>query len=243
MFIFAHVFAGALLGLVFWHLTNDRRAIPVCIAGSILPDLIDKSLGFLFPSVLSSGRTVFHSLCLVVVILLFTFMLVRSNLRFLSVGFACAVLFHQVFDEMWTLPANWFYPLLGPFQGSMIPDYILTYFWLEITNPAEWIFMAGTLVILIKSYHFPTERVHFHLSDRIKSNTYTCVVAVIGGTGLYLVVMGLTSPLSTFIVPVDNQVNDLMTGILALTGGVIMSREKYDTPIQTTSIVPEILTK
>ena len=32
MFIFAHVFAGALLGLVFWHLTNDRRAIPVCIA-------------------------------------------------------------------------------------------------------------------------------------------------------------------------------------------------------------------
>ena len=35
MFIFAHVFAGALLGLVFWHLTQDRRAIPVCIAGSI----------------------------------------------------------------------------------------------------------------------------------------------------------------------------------------------------------------
>jgi LexA-binding, inner membrane-associated putative hydrolase len=243
MFIFAHIFAGALLGLVFWHLTNDRRAIPVCIAGSLLSDLIDKSLGLLFPSVLSSGRTVFHSLGFVVVILLFTFLFIRSNLRFLGVGFACAVLFHQVFDEMWTLPANWFYPLLGPFQGSMIPDYILTYFWLEITSPAEWIFMAGTLVILVKSYNFMPECGLFHLSDRMKSVVYTCVVAVIGCTGLYLVVMGLAGPLSTFLVPVDTQVNDLLTGVLALTGAVIMSREKYETPIQTSPLFPQIQTK
>ncbi len=27
MYIFAHVFAGALLGLILWHLPNDRRAI------------------------------------------------------------------------------------------------------------------------------------------------------------------------------------------------------------------------
>lgn len=243
MFIFAHIFAGALLGLVFWHLTNDRRAIPVCIAGSILSDLIDKSLGLLFPSVLSSGRTVFHSLGFVVVILLFTFLFIRSNLRFLGVGFACAVLFHQVLDEMWTLPANWFYPLLGPFQGSMIPYYIFTYFWLEITSPAEWIFMAGTLVILVKSYHFMTECGLFHLSDRLKSGAYTCVVAVIGGTGLFLVAMGLAGPLSTFLVPVDTQVNDLLTGLLALTGAVIMSREKYDTPIQTSPLFPQIQTK
>ena len=128
MFIFAHIFAGALLGLAFWHLTKDRRAIPVCIAGSIIPDAIDKSLGLLFPSLLSSGRTVFHSLVLVLVICLITILFIRSDNRLLGVGFACAILLHQVFDEMWTLPANWFYPLLGPFQGSMIPDYILTFF-------------------------------------------------------------------------------------------------------------------
>jgi len=55
MLIFAHIFAGALLGLGFWHLTNDRRAIIVCIVASILPDLIDKSLGLLFPLVLGGG--------------------------------------------------------------------------------------------------------------------------------------------------------------------------------------------
>ena len=232
MFIFAHVFAGALLGLVFWHLTNDRRAIPVCIAGSILPDLIDKSLGLLFPSLLSSGRTVFHSLGLVVFILLFTLIFVRSDLRLLGVGFACAILLHQVFDEMWTLPANWFYPLLGPFQGSMIPNYILTYFWLEITNPREWLFMVGSVVILVKSYLRMTVIPLPSLSDRMKSGAYTFFVVVLAGTGLYLVAAGLTSPANTFTQPFSTQVNDLMTGFLALTGAVIMNREKYDTPVQ-----------
>ena len=232
MFIFAHVFAGALLGLVFWHLTNDCRAILVCIAGSILPDLIDKSLGLLFPSLLSSARTVFHSLGLVIVILLFTLIFVRSKLRLLGVGFVCAVLFHQVFDEMWTLPANWFYPLLGPFQGSMIPDYILTYFWLEITNPSEWLFMVGSVVILVKSYRGMTLIPLPSLSDRMKNVSYTFIVLVLGGAGLYLVAAGFTSPMGTFILPFNNQVNDLMTGFLALTGAVIMSREKYDTPNQ-----------
>jgi hypothetical protein len=237
MFIFAHLFAGALLGLVFWHLTKNRRAIPVCIAGSAIPDLIDKSLGLLFPSVLDGGRTVFHSLGLVLLILLFLLIFVRSNLKVLGIGFACAILLHQVFDEMWTLPANWYYPLLGPFQGSLIPDYILTYFWLEITNPGEWVFMAGTVVILVKSYHCITEIPLFDLSDHVKNVVYTLVVAVIGGTGLYLVIVGLKSPTGTFIIPFNNQVNDLMTGLLALTGAAIMSREKYDIPDQRDTIL------
>ena len=138
---------------------------------------------------------------------------------------------------MWTLPANWFYPLLGPFQGSMIPDYLLTYFWLEITNPSEWIFMAGTLVILVKSYRWRTEIPLLSLSDRMKSGAYTFFVVVLAGAGLYLVAAGLTGPTGTFTLPVNTQVNDLMTGLLALTGAVIMSREKYDTPIQSKSVV------
>ena len=232
MFIFAHVFAGALLGLVFWHLVKDRRAIPVCIAGSIIPDVIDKSLGLLFPSVLSSGRTVIHSLSIVFIILIVALLFVRSNLRLLGLGLACAILLHQLFDEMWTLPANWFYPLLGPFQGCMIPDYLLTYFWLEITNPSEWLFMVGSVVILVKSYRCMTLIPLPFLSDRMKYGAYMSVVAVIGGTGLYLVAVGLTSPTDTFIEPFNNQVTDLMTGLLALTGAVIMSREKYDAPHQ-----------
>jgi len=241
MFIFAHVFAGTLLGLVFWHLTQDRRAIPICIAGSILPDIIDKSLGLLFPSVLCSGRTVFHSLSLVLIALILILVFVRTDLRLPGVGFACALLLHQVFDEMWALPANWFYPLLGPFQGSMVPDYLLTYFWLEITNPSEWIFMAGTLVILVKSYRWSPEIPLLSLSDRMKRSAYTFFVVVLAGAGLYQVAVGLTGPTGTLLV--NTRVHDLMTGLLALTGSAIMCREKYDTLIQSKSVVPEILVK
>jgi len=229
MLIFAHIFAGALLGLGFWHLTKDRRAIVVCIAASVIPDLIDKSLGLLFPLVLGGGRTVFHSLGIFFIILIVTLMFVRSSLRLLGVGIVSVILLHQIFDEMWTLPANWFYPLLGPFQGSMIPNYILTYFWLEITNPSEWLFMFGSVVILVKSYQCTTLIPVPFLSDRIKTGAYTFIVVAFGGIGLYLVAAGLTSPTGMFVIPFNNQINNLMIGILAFSGAIVMSWEKYDT--------------
>jgi len=154
MLICAHIFAGALLGLGFWHLTNDRRAVIVCIFGSILPDLVDKSLGLLFPSVLGGGRTVFHALVIIIVILLCMLVFFPSTARWAGAGMAGAVLLHQIMDEMWTLPADWFWPLLGPFTGHMSPDYIGFYFWYEITSPSEWIFMTGSLVILVKTYYY-----------------------------------------------------------------------------------------
>ena len=81
MLIFAHIFAGALLGLGLWHLTNDRRAVIFCIALSILPDLIDKTLGFLLPAVLGGGRTGFHALVIIIVILLCMLMFSQSAVR------------------------------------------------------------------------------------------------------------------------------------------------------------------
>ena len=233
MFIFAHVFAGALLGLVLWHLTNDRRAIPVCIVASVIPDLIDKSLGLLFPAVLGGGRTVFHSLALVFLVLFVTLLFVRSSHRLLGIGVAGAILLHQVLDEMWHEPANWFYPLLGPFQGSMIPDYIRNYFWFEITNPGEWMFMAGTVVILLRSYHWGALIPVPFLSDRVKTGVYTFIVVVFGVMGFYLVAAGLTSPTGTLITPFYNQIPNVMAGLLALIGAVIMSVENYEGPHQT----------
>jgi len=230
MFIFAHVFAGALLGLVFWHLTNDRRAIPVCIAASMLPDIIDKTLGLLFPAVLSGGRTVFHSLGIILIILIITLLFVQSSFRLLGVGAACAILLHQVFDAMWTQPINWFYPFLGPFQGYMIPDYIRNYFWFEITNPSEWLFMTGTVIILIKSYHWGVLIPTSFLSDRMKDGLYWFIVAVFAGMGLFLVAAGLASLPGTVIIPFYNPVTNIMAGLLALCGAVIMRVEKYDIP-------------
>ena len=231
MLIFAHVFAGALLGLGFWHLTNDRRAVPVCIAASILPDLIDKSLGLAFPLVLGGGRTVFHSLMIIGVVLLLCLLLfVRSRIVLLGVGVACALLLHQIFDEMWMLPVTWFYPLLGPFRGQMIPEYIRTFFWREISNPSEWMFMIATVAILAESYRDMLPIPRTSRMDTLKAGAYTLVAVVLMMTGLYLVFTGLTSSMATFITPLYLQVPTVVAGLLAVCGAVVMSRETFDTP-------------
>ena len=230
MLIFAHIFAGALLGLGLWHLTNDRRAILVCVVGSILPDLIDKSLALVFPSVVGGGRTVFHSLNIVIIILLVTLIFVRSNFRLVGIGVACAILLHQILDEMWIQPPNWFYPLLGPFQGQMIPDYLGTYFWYEITNPSEWVFMIASVAILAASYKSLTPFSHTSLLNNIKTGAYTLVVTGLLGIGLYLLYAGLTSSTATFITPFYLKVPTVYAGLLALCGAVVMSRETFATP-------------
>ncbi len=127
---------------------------------------------------------------------------VRSRFVLLGVGVACAILLHQVFDEMWMLPANWFYPIFGPFQGQMIPDYIGVYFWLEISNPSEWLFLIASVVILVKSYRDMLPIPSSSQTDTIKAGAYTLVAVVLMITGLYLVFTGLTSTTATFITPI-----------------------------------------
>jgi len=232
MLIFAHIFAGTLMGLGFWHLTKDRRAVPLCIFASVLPDLIDKSLGLLFPFVLGGGRTVFHSLMIICVFLLCVLLFARSRYVLLGLGMAGALLLHQVFDEMWNEPANWFYPLLGPFQGEMIPEYIGTYFWVEMSNLSEWMFMIGTVAILAESYGDIIPLPGGFLPDTIKTRAYSLVVVMLLITGLYLVLAGLTNTTGTFIIPTYYPIATVFAGMLALCGAVIMQRETFDTPWQ-----------
>ena len=184
MFIFAHVFTGALLGLLVWHLFNDRRAIPACIAGAILPDLIDKPLGLLFPAFVGGGRTVFHSLIAAGIVLVFLLIFFRSRFLIPGGGMVGGVLLHQILDEMWNLPVNWFYPFLGPFQGHIDISYVDTYFWFEITNPSEWIFMIGSVVILLMSYPDITLISEVSLSNRRKTGAYLLLAGAFFCTGL-----------------------------------------------------------
>ncbi len=135
---------------------------------------------------------------------------------------------HQVFDEMWSLPANWFYPLLGPFRGSMIPDYVGTYFWFEITNPSEWLFFMGTSIVLVKSYRRFCLYPQLTLSDRMKTIAGAFVILFFAGSGFYLIASGLLSPSGTIIAPLYNPVTTIMAGLIPLSGALI--REKYDNP-------------
>jgi hypothetical protein len=135
---------------------------------------------------------------------------------------------HQVFDEMWALPANWFYPLLGPFRGFMIHDYVGTYFWFEITNPSEWLFFIGTSILLVKSYREMIPVPQHTLSDQMKTIADAFVILIFTGSGLYLVASGLMSSSGTIIAPLYNPVTTIMAGLIPLSGALMMIREKYD---------------
>jgi hypothetical protein len=122
MFIFAHIFLGVLIGLIFWHLADDRRALPLCIFGALLPDLLDKSLALLLPGIFGSGRTLGHTLLFFLLAVLVGILLWHNRRTLLGVAAACALFSHQVLDAMWGLRSAWFFPLLGPFPVSVIPD-------------------------------------------------------------------------------------------------------------------------
>jgi len=222
MFIFAHFFCGALIGLGFWHLTNDQRALPLCILGAILPDLLDKSLAMLFPEVFGSGRTIGHSLFFVAIIFVAGVLLWQYRKTLLGIAFACAIFSHQILDAMWTVPSAWFYPLSGPFPTYMIPDYVGHYFWLEILNPSEWVFGWASLVIVVAWYlSIPEHRVPL-LPDRRKAIARFIAAILLGVMGVYLLFFGLAAIPNAVFAPTYDPETNVMAGIVALCGTIVL---------------------
>ena len=70
MYLFAHLFSGVFIGIVFFPLWKDRRVIPVCIAGALFSDILDKPLSLLMPDIFGSTRTIGHTLILVLVLMI-----------------------------------------------------------------------------------------------------------------------------------------------------------------------------
>jgi membrane-bound metal-dependent hydrolase YbcI (DUF457 family) len=169
---------------------------------------------------------------IVCVFLLCVLLFARSRYVLLGLGVAGALLLHQVLDEMWNEPANWFYPLLGPFQGEMIPEYIGTYFWVEVSSSSEWIFMIGTVAILAESYRDMIPLSGGFLPDTLKKGALTLVVVMLLVTGLYLVLAGLTNATGTFMTPTYPPVPTVFAGMLALCGAFILQGETFATPWQ-----------
>jgi membrane-bound metal-dependent hydrolase YbcI (DUF457 family) len=224
MFIFAHVFCGALIGLLFWHLSNDRRAVPVCIVGAILPDLIDKPLSILFPEILGSGRTMGHTLLFFTILFVVGILIWHYRHTLLGVAFACALASHQVLDAMWTELASWLYPVLGPFPLFMIPDYTGYYLWLEISNPSEWVFGCASLIIITVWYmSIPENRVSFP-NSRQKTTVRYSAALLLGIMGIYLLVFGLAAIPNAFFAPTYNSITDTMAGLVALSGAIVLFR-------------------
>lgn len=224
MYLFAHVFSGALIGIVFWSLVHDRRAVPVCILGAVLPDLLDKPLAFLLPGIFGASRTLGHSLFFFGILFIAGLILWHFRHTLLGLAFAFGVLSHQILDTMWNLAASWYFPLLGPFPGIFIPDYIRSSLWLELSSPSELVFfLAFGILVAVWYPEFARTCVPCMPvpGQRILAALTACLLA---GMGACLVVAGLTFAPGTFFAPAYSPLTSLMAGVIALCGAVVLVR-------------------
>lgn len=221
MLIFAHIFVGTILGIILSRIFREKHIIPVCIAGSILPDILDKPLGYLFPQTLESGRTFSHTLLVVGIIIGLAIIVWHSRYAILVFCLSSAVLVHQVLDGMWYDPVTWFYPLMGPFPQIQFMNYFETYFWREITSLPEWIFLFVTIVLLCGLYSdsFPGSLTAFNRSWR--NSLLLLGLLILCVFGIYsLVCAGMGR--ENILAPCNNPEDNLFLGLVALTGSGIL---------------------
>ena len=65
-----HLVIGLIIGFIIYEFLHDRMIIVFVAIGSVLPDLVDKPLGYIiFGSTLDNGKIYIHSL--IIVLLLF----------------------------------------------------------------------------------------------------------------------------------------------------------------------------
>jgi hypothetical protein len=222
VYLFVHLFSGVLIGIVFFHIWKDRRLIPVCIAGALISDLLDKPLSLLIPDVFGSTRTIGHTLILALVLMIAALILWYRYGNILGMVFAGMVLLHQLLDMIWTLPVTWFFPLLGPFQKTPAAGGFVQFLWIEVTNPSEWVFALASCVFLLIWYTRIRHNPPSTLPDRILIPSQYGMAGVLGITGACLVITGtglLSGPAPELYPGPDKT---LMAGLVALCGAIVL---------------------
>ena len=160
MFFFGHI--GITLG-IFYSLSrifsknNFWTAVPYIIAGSLLPDIIDKPLGrIIFAETIGSGRIYSHTLLFVTLLGLAGYYLYRQrqpNLLIIAAASFC----HLLEDSMWNSPVVLFWPLLGwKFPRDTISGNFIEYLMLILSRSYTVAFtevliseMIGLLIIIL----------------------------------------------------------------------------------------------
>jgi hypothetical protein len=170
MLIACHLFVGTLTRIILQNHFKSRYLLPLCMVGSVLPDIIDKPLGYIVLPDLGDGRLIAHALAGIILISIIGLCLFRSTL--LTGALITGVISHQILDEMWNIPINWFYPLLGPFPVYLHENYFGWGLMKELTTPSEWAF---SLAILFLLYIRSSESASF----RVRTAAFSSVPALL----------------------------------------------------------------
>ena len=129
MFVFGHI--GITLGIAFvlFQLVLPKAGIKLKISylfialGAILPDLMDKPIGWiLLNESVANGRIFGHTLLFVLVLVMIGLFFKKHQTGIFCVAFG--VFMHLLEDQMWEKPATLLYPLFGlSFPKGSIGDW------------------------------------------------------------------------------------------------------------------------
>ena len=129
-----------------WISRLDYRLV---IAGSILPDIIDKPVSLLFGNTATlSGRDYAHTLLFTLVLLIGGLVLLRYKRSWLLTISLSSVI-HLILDQMWSYSVILFWPLLGPLPGAETIGWTSDRLFNMLTIPEIYIPEIIGLVILM----------------------------------------------------------------------------------------------
>jgi inner membrane protein len=118
------------------------------IAGSILPDIIDKPIFLIFgDKIILSGRDYAHTLLFNLSLLVIGLILIRYKKSWLLV-ISLASFMHLILDRIWECPVVLLWPLLGPITGEETAGWVYERWYSIFTIPSVYIPEIIGLVIL-----------------------------------------------------------------------------------------------
>lgn len=130
---------------------SHRVDLRVLLVGSLLPDIIDKSVGLVFfPDLFGTGRLFCHTLLFCLLLTVVGAWRYRrrqtSNLLVLSYGVAM----HLVLDGMWRVPETLLWPALGLIlRGETHDQWLRTIFFALFTRPEAYVpEIAGAMILV-----------------------------------------------------------------------------------------------
>lgn len=220
MFLLFHLLTGLVIGYLLADRFDDRRIVLPCMLGAILPDLVDKPLGYLvLGDQIGNGRIFFHTLLFLVLLSAVGALFLRTRYTMLVSALAIGVGSHQVLDLMWEQPQEWLYPFLGPFSRLGNEDWFVHALFQELQNPAEWV--SGMLLCLaLLPFILPStcRRLDGRIVRTFRGLALFAV-PVLAVLGLYIVSQGLLArftPVTGWTEPLYNVLGGFVVILAAL---------------------------
>ena len=210
MLIFAHLFVGAVIGILIAQAIRDNRAIYACILGSGISDIVDNPLGLIDP-MFDAGRTVFHSLIVFIIFTIIGVFVWKYRQNVIVVAIAIGIFLHQIVDTLWEVPGWWFFPFVNIGEGHFInAGYFRDFFIVELTTLSEWIFFIAIAVMVYNQIY----------ENRIDLRILISVVGIVIYMGIYSVLCEFLGT-SCFFIPGWYSYGNLVLGIIAISGGFV----------------------